>query len=87
MTERFHTIDGETLMSQTLAPIRFVVGGLLSQGLHLLAGTPKSSKRWRKRQSADSAFALSADIPCRLAAILKCPYGIAAKPGVFLFKF
>ena len=46
MTERFHTIDGETLMSQPLVPISFVVDGLLSQGLHLLAGAPKSGKSW-----------------------------------------
>lgn len=46
MTERFHTIDGETLMSQPLTPIRFVVNGLLSQGLHLLAGAPKCGKSW-----------------------------------------
>lgn len=46
MTERFHTIDGETLMNQPLSPIRFVVEGLLSHGLHLLAGAPKSGKSW-----------------------------------------
>lgn len=46
MTERFHTIDGETLMNQPLKPIRFVVDGLLSNGLHLLAGAPKSGKSW-----------------------------------------
>ena len=44
--ERFHTIDGETLMNKPLAPIRFVVDGLLSQGLFLLAGAPKSGKSW-----------------------------------------
>ncbi len=46
MTQRFHTIDGETLMSQPLEPICFVVDGLLSNGLHLLAGAPKSGKSW-----------------------------------------
>jgi len=46
MTERFHIIDGETLMNQPLSPIRFVVEGLLSHGLHLLAGAPKSGKSW-----------------------------------------
>lgn len=46
MIQRFHTIDGETLMSQPLEPICFVVDGLLSNGLHLLAGAPKSGKSW-----------------------------------------
>ena len=46
MTERFNTIDGETLMNEPLTPIRFVVDGLLSQGLFLLAGAPKSGKSW-----------------------------------------
>ena len=46
MPERFHTIDGETLMNQPLSPIRLVVEGLLSHGLHLLAGAPKSGKSW-----------------------------------------
>ncbi|MDD4699398.1 MAG: AAA family ATPase [Oscillospiraceae bacterium] len=46
MQKRFHTIDGETLMNQPLEPIQFVVEGLLSNGLHLLAGAPKSGKSW-----------------------------------------
>lgn len=46
MQKRFHTIDGETLMDQPLQPIQFVVEGLLSNGLHLLAGAPKSGKSW-----------------------------------------
>ena len=33
-------IDGETLLTTVLPPIRFVVSGLLSQGLHVLAGAP-----------------------------------------------
>ena len=43
---RLHTIDGETLMSQPLAPLNFVVDTLLSQGLHILAGSPKVGKSW-----------------------------------------
>ena len=35
---RLLTIDGETLMSQPLTPLNFVVDTLLSQGLHILAG-------------------------------------------------
>ena len=43
---RLLTIDGETLMSQPLAPLNFVVDTLLSQGLHILAGSPKVGKSW-----------------------------------------
>ena len=39
-------IDGETLLTTVLPPIRFVVSGLLSQGLHVLAGAPKVGKSW-----------------------------------------
>ena len=40
------TIDGATLMSQPLRPPNFVVDSLLSQGLHILAGSPKVGKSW-----------------------------------------
>ena len=40
------TIDGETLMSKPLQPLNFVVDTLLSQGLHILAGSPKVGKSW-----------------------------------------
>ena len=40
------TIDGATLMSQPLRPQSFVVDTLLSQGLHILAGSPKVGKSW-----------------------------------------
>lgn len=36
------TIDGETLMSKPLQPLSFVVGTLISQGLHILTGSPKA---------------------------------------------
>ena len=39
-------MDGETLMSQPLRPPDFVVSGLLSKGLHILAGSPKVGKSW-----------------------------------------
>ena len=39
-------LDGETLMSTILPPIRFVVDRLLPQGLHILAGSPKVGKSW-----------------------------------------
>ena len=43
---QLHTVDGETLMSQPLRPPNFVVSGLLSTGLHILAGSPKVGKSW-----------------------------------------
>ena len=45
-TEPLRTIDGETLMSLPLRPPNFVVDTLLSQGLHVLAGSPKVGKSW-----------------------------------------
>ena len=43
---RLLTIDGETLMSPPLTPLNFVVDTLLSQGLHILADSPKVGKSW-----------------------------------------
>jgi len=40
------TIDGETLMNMPLEPMNFVVDSFLSQGLHILAGSPKVGKSW-----------------------------------------
>ena len=45
-TKRLQTIDGESLMSLPLQPLNFVVDSLLSQGLHILAGSPKVGKSW-----------------------------------------
>ena len=44
--KRLQTIDGESLMSLPLKPLDFVVDSLLSQGLHILAGSPKVGKSW-----------------------------------------
>lgn len=44
--KRLRTIDGATLMSQPIQPLNFVVDTLLSQGLHILAGSPKVGKSW-----------------------------------------
>ena len=44
--KEFETIDGAALMSQPLRPPPFIVDGLLAQGLHLLAGSPKVGKSW-----------------------------------------
>ena len=45
-TKRLQTIDGESLMSLPRTPLNFVVDTLLSQGLHILAGSPKVGKSW-----------------------------------------
>ena len=44
--QNLKTIDGATLMSQPLCPPNFIVDSLLSQGLHILAGSPKVGKSW-----------------------------------------
>ncbi len=44
--ERLKTIDGETLMREPLRPLNFIIETLLSQGLHILAGSPKVGKSW-----------------------------------------
>lgn len=41
-----NSIDGESLMNLPMEPMVFVVDTLISQGLHLLAGTPKVGKSW-----------------------------------------
>lgn len=46
MYTKLNTIDGATLMSQPLRPPNFIVDSLLSQGLHILAGSPKVGKSW-----------------------------------------
>lgn len=43
---KLNTIDGAALMSQPLRPPKFMVDSLLSQGLHILAGSPKVGKSW-----------------------------------------
>lgn len=44
--KQLQTISGETLMSKPLQPMNFVVDAFLSQGLHILAGSPKAGKSW-----------------------------------------
>lgn len=46
MGYKLQTMDAETLLSTPMEPIRFIVEGLLSQGLHILAGAPKIGKSW-----------------------------------------
>ena len=40
------TVDGRTLMDRPLELPNFVVDTLISQGLHILAGSPKVGKSW-----------------------------------------
>lgn len=44
--KKFDTVDGKTLMEQELSPIKYIVLDFLSQGLHILAGSPKTGKSW-----------------------------------------
>lgn len=46
LENRLHTIDGESLMNMPLKPVNFIIDSLLSQGLHILAGSPKVGKSW-----------------------------------------
>lgn len=44
--EKLKTIDGQTLLDMDLLPIKFMVARLIPQGLHVLAGAPKTGKSW-----------------------------------------
>ena len=46
MLKKLETMDAETLMTTPMEPIRFIVSGLIPQGLHILAGSPKVGKSW-----------------------------------------
>ena len=46
MPQKLPTINAEELLSFPLQPIRFIIDGLLPQGLHILAGAPKIGKSW-----------------------------------------
>ena len=46
MEHKLNTIDGAALLSRPLQPLNFVVDTLISQGLHILAGSPKVGKSW-----------------------------------------
>lgn len=43
---RIDTISAKELFDMNLSPIRFIVDGLLPQGLHVFAGPPKIGKSW-----------------------------------------
>ena len=53
---KLNTIDGAFLMSQPLRPPNFVVDTLLSQGLHILAGSPKVGKSLPQSQVVNSKW-------------------------------
>jgi hypothetical protein len=46
MSKKLETMDAETLMTTPMEPLRFIVSGLIPQGLHILAGSPKIGKSW-----------------------------------------
>ncbi len=46
MPKKLDTMDAETLMTTPMEPLKFIVSGLLPQGLHVLAGSPKIGKSW-----------------------------------------
>ena len=46
MPKKLETMDAETLMTIPMEPLKFIVSGLLPQGLHILVGSPKIGKSW-----------------------------------------
>ncbi len=46
MSKKLVTMDAETLMTTPMEPLKFIVSGLLPEGLHVLAGSPKIGKSW-----------------------------------------
>lgn len=46
MPKKLETMDAETLVTIPMEPLKFIVSGLLPQGLHILAGSPKIGKSW-----------------------------------------
>lgn len=44
MSKKLETVDAETLMTTPMEPLKFIVSGLLPEGLHVLAGSPKIGK-------------------------------------------
>ena len=46
MSKKLETMDAETLMTTPMEPLKFIVEGLIPQGLHVLAGSPKIGKSW-----------------------------------------
>ena len=46
MKNKLETMDAETLMTTPLEQLKFIVDGLIPQGLLILAGSPKIGKSW-----------------------------------------
>lgn len=46
MPRKLETMDAETLMTTPMQSPKFIVSGLIPQGLHVLAGSPKIGKSW-----------------------------------------
>ena len=71
MAGRLRTIDARTLADAVLEPPGYAVKDLLVQGLHILAGAPKTGKSWRcgcaSRWQAEKR---SGDIPTQQGTVL-----------------
>lgn len=46
MSKTFKTVNGEVLMNTYIPPMEFVVESFITQGLHILSGSPKIGKSW-----------------------------------------
>jgi hypothetical protein len=46
MTTKLETMDAQTFMTTPMKPLKFIISGLIPQGLHILAGAPKIGKSW-----------------------------------------
>ena len=44
--KKFNAIDGETLLDMNIPSTKFIIKGLLPQGLAIIAGAPKVGKSW-----------------------------------------
>lgn len=46
MSKKLETMDAETMMTTPMEPLKFIISGLIPQGRHILAGSPKIGKSW-----------------------------------------
>lgn len=79
---KLNTIDGAALMSQPLRPPDFVVDSLLSQGLHILAGSPKVGKSWLVLWLAVLAAMEAAGVLCEHTSYPGVGHGVGLGEGL-----
>lgn len=60
MTHKLHTMSARDIIGMDMPPVRFIVPGLLPEGLTILAGKPKIGKSWL---SLNIAMAVAAGSP------------------------